>query len=85
MTERELTDEQRRAHEKHLAATYSARRLIRDLGGAVLIPLALLFVSPRWAAYSLVPCGIAFIALLRLTLRRQSGIPWLKPRSVFRR
>jgi hypothetical protein len=62
MTRKESTEEERK-HERNLAAAYGWMHLLRDMVGAFPVPIALVLVSPRWAAYSLVPCGITFFVL----------------------
>ena len=74
MTQERLTDQE---HRKNLAAAYGWRQLLRDMAGTVVIPIALVFVSPKWAAYSIIPCCIAFVVLVRVAMRRRE--PLLDP------
>ena len=59
-----------RSHDERLAAAYWWGRIGRGLGGAAMIPMILLFVSPRWAALALVPCGTALLVFSRMAWRR---------------
>jgi hypothetical protein len=64
-------------HDKNLAAAYDWMQLIRAMAGTVMIPIALVFVSPRWAAYAVIPCGIALVVLTVVAMRRRA--PFLRP------
>jgi|RhiMetdeSRZDD1v2_1073273.scaffolds.fasta_scaffold477155_3 hypothetical protein len=73
----ELTEDAQQ-HDKNLAAAYGWSQLFRGMVGTVIIPLVLVvWVSPRWAAYSLIPCGIALFILVVVAIRRKE--PLLRP------
>ena len=61
-------------HEKRLAGAYGWRHLFRAMVGTVAIPLVLVLVSPRWAAYVSIPCVIAFVALIRVAMKRREPL-----------
>ena len=64
-------------HEQNLAAAYGWQHLLRAMVGTVAIPIVLLFVSPRWAAYLAIPCAIGLAFLVRAAMRRRE--PFLRP------
>jgi len=59
-----------RSHEERLAVAYWWGQIGRGLGVCLLIPVILLLMSLRWAAFALVPCGTAFVVFCWLGWRR---------------
>jgi hypothetical protein len=73
----ELTEDDQQ-HDKNLASAYGWAKLFRGMLGTVIIPIVLVvLVSPRWAAYLLIPCGIALGILVFVAIRRRE--PLLRP------